>query len=96
MKIDDNEGVVILGRRPAEANDKPGHVEACELETRAGGKVEIYGPQRGEVSFSGDKEDVRDYVKDNRDLLLYIVEWQKLEDIIKKNEEQILQCMKKI
>jgi hypothetical protein len=41
---------------------------------KIGGKVEIYDPQRGEVSFSGDKEDFRDYVKDDRDLLLYIVE----------------------
>ena len=73
-----------------------GHVEACELETRVDGKVEIYDPQRGEVSFSGDKEDFRNYVKDDRVLLLYIVEWQKLADIIKKNEEHILHCMKKM
>ena len=66
---------MILGRRQAEANDKFGHVEACELETKVDGKVEIYDPQRGEVSFNGDKEDFRDYVKDDRDLLLYIVEW---------------------
>ena len=89
MKIDDNEGVVILGRRPVEANDKLGHVEACELETRVDGKVEIYYPQRGEVSFSGDKEDFGDYVKDDRDLLLYIVEWQKLADIITENVSYI-------
>ncbi len=94
MNIDDNEGVVILGRRPVEA-DTPGHVEACELETRVDGKVKIYDPQQGEVSFQGNKEDFRDYVKDDRELLLFIVEWQKLADIIKKNEAQILQCMKK-
>ena len=33
-------------------------------------------------SFSGDKEDFRHYVKDDRVLLLYIVEWQKLAYII--------------
>ena len=74
MKINDNEGVVILERRPAEADDKVSHAEACELETRVGSKVEIYDPQRGEFSFSGDKEDFRNYVKDDRVLLLYIVE----------------------
>ncbi len=89
MNIDADKGVVILGRRPAEA-DRPGHVEACELETRVDGKVKIYDPQQGVFSFQGDKEDFRDYVKDDRELLLFIVEWQKLADIIKKNEEHIL------
>ena len=31
MKIDDNESVVILGRRPAEANDKRGVVASSSL-----------------------------------------------------------------
>ena len=71
MKIDDDEVVVILGRRPVEAN-RPGHVEACELETRVDGKVKIYDPQQGVFSFQGDKEDFRDYVKDDMQRALTI------------------------
>ena len=85
MTTDGSVRVVILGRVISVAEDE-GHAEVCDLDSRTfDGKVTIHNPQKEEWGH-GNLEDFRNYVIKDEGLVLYIVNLEKLKQIIKEHE----------
>jgi hypothetical protein len=83
MTMDDSEHVLILGR----IADGVGHVEVCDLDTRTyntvDGRVTIYNPQRDECPI---QQEFFDLVRNDRGLILYVVDLDKLKQKFTENE----------
>ncbi|CAB3984250.1 Hypothetical predicted protein [Paramuricea clavata] len=81
MAMDDSLRVVIIGRVISEANGV-GHAELCDLDTRtADGMVTIHDAQE-EMHGKGGQQDFINHVKNDEGVNFYIVNFEKLKQII--------------